>query len=264
MREPKWTRGAYASAPALDRVQNTGVIGASAYVECWSGTVDELCSVLEQLSRNPMGSEDEAALACVSWTDGTSSAANELDSLRELLAPERLAEVLAVRISVRTDSGTKATLVARQKLPGLVLRVEGNESAAVLGASELAFRRMMVGYVDRMGGLRALFWMLSGIAPMILVSWAVQQSDASVPARLGLLTVAILSGFSLFAFSGPRLQVNQALVLLVRVPDNRMQQWRVLAKSVYANKRTKAIAGVAGALILGVIGNKLSDLIPFP
>ncbi len=237
---------------------------ATAQVECWSGTVNELCSVVESLSDILAAIDDDGALASVSWVDGTNSRVSQLDELRGLLTPERFGDILAVRISARTHTAVKVTLVARPKIPGLVLEIEGPDPATVLGAAEIAFQRMMVGYIDRMGGLRGLVWMLFALAPTILVSWAVAESSTSNIVRAGLFLVAGLSGVSIFVLSGPRLLVSQSFALLESVPKNRVEKWRMVAKSLYARKQTKAALGVAGALLLGVIGNKLSDLIPFP
>lgn len=221
--------------------------------------MDELCSVVDSPGISPDG-----VSGSVAWTDGTSSRFGQLDELRTLLVPERFGDILAVRISAGMRDSIKLTLVARQKVPGLVLQVEGSEPAAVLGVGELAFQRMMVGYVDRLGGFRGLAWMLFGLGPMIVVSWAVSRSEISLHLRLGLLVLALLSGLSLFALSGQRFLVSRPLVFLKEIPGSHVERWKIAVKSTYANKRVKAVLGVVGALILGVIGNKLSELIPFP
>ncbi|MFG1606979.1 hypothetical protein [Actinoplanes sp. NPDC049265] len=263
MREPKWTRAAYAAAPAF-RKSKDGSSKVVATVDCWRGTVEELCSIVESLLSRPPKLRPDTVHARILWIDGTNSDLVGLKQVEELLKPQRLQDVLAIRFDSAMDDAGLVSLVARQRIPGLVLQVEGNDPAFALGAAELAFRRMMAGYVDRMGGLRALTWMLFGLTPMILVSWAVGRSDIGTTTRLLLFGVAVISGFSMFRFSGPRLLVGRPLVLLERIPDSRSQELKSHAVSLYSRTYVKVAAGVAGSLFLGVLGNKLADLIPFP
>jgi hypothetical protein len=263
VREPKWTRAAYASAPSLKPPAWAGESRASAHIECWSGTVDELNSVIEALGPRDCA-DDNLEEARISWSDGTQTVLSDFDSIRNALPPERFADVLAIRFVAKSASGVGATMVARRKIPGLELCVEGSDAASVLGTGEILFQRMMAGYVDRMGGFRPLVWMLLALAPMILVSWAVERNATSATGRLVLVAIAVLSGLSLFALSGPKLLVDKPLALLEFAPKSRFDRWKASALSAYRHRYAKATLAVLGALVVGIIGNKLSELIPFP
>lgn len=262
MREPKWLRAAYTLPPTLLRSDGSHLATATAAIECWRGSVEELASPIDVLLNS---GPDQASLECqITWADGSQEQAYALASLSQVLVSKDLEDALVVRAEVSSHrESMTSVLVARKKLPGLTLTVTGPDSAKVLGVAELAFHRMMIGYVDRMGGYRGLAWMLVALAPILLASLVVEEGP-NAPIRLGLLLLAAASGLATFHYSYPRLLVSEPLKLMDSTPLRRRERWKVAILAVYRHRYSRPVLGAFGALALGVIGNKLSDVIPFP
>jgi len=156
------------------------------------------------------------------------------------------------------------TFVARRIIPGVLIQVTGSDAAKTLGIAELAFQRMMIGYVDRMGGWRGLAWMSTAFSPVLLASLALSGTEAPTAVRLAVILAAALGAFASFHFSYPALLVSNPLDLIGTQPTRRVENWQARLLNIYRYKYTRPTLAALGALILGIIGNKLAALIPFP
>ena len=239
---------------------------ASAVIECWRGTVEELLDPVGALAQTVTGSRSTLTEALISWVDGSQSRATDNDALRALIASRPLEDVLAIRAEVRSEGEPRrrGVLVARKAIPGIHVSVEAHDGASALGAAEMVFQRMMIGYVDRMGGYRGLVWMLIALAPVFLTSLVFGNSQMNLTVKVLVLVVAIAGGFGAFAASYPALLVSVPLSLVAEMPPRFTERWWATVITLYRHRYTRSALATIAALTLGIIGNKIADLIPFP
>jgi hypothetical protein len=228
--------------------------------------VEELCNAAKVLVEAVTGDGSAPVRrASISWADGFLHSAQDVDGLRDALAKGSLDEVLAVRLEVESADGeVSAVLMAREKLPGVTVEVAGADSSRVLGTAELVFQQIMIGYVDRMGGLRAPAWMLLALAPLLLLGIGLAPGRANIAARLLLILIAAIGSAAAFVLSYPRLLISQPIELLTRLPDHRSQQVRKGVLVFFRHPYTRRGLAVLGALIIGAAGSKLAQFLPFP
>lgn len=266
VRQARWYRGAYSSAPWLDEDGANGETQVGAYVECWKGTAEELCSVARELAMRLLSPDllhRASERMTVSWADGTHDDVASFASAVSVLTARSFDEVLAVRFTV---SSVKATgvLVGRTKLPGLSLKLSGQDVGHLLGVAELVFRRMMIGYVDRMGGRRGIGWMLSSLAPLLLAVLAVSPGNADLWARLGVLLVALGGSLATFVLGYRVLLYSEPFLLVAHVQPRNIRQIRSLVRSWVGRPYVRPALGVLSAIVIGILSNKLADLLPWP
>jgi hypothetical protein len=201
----------------------------------------------------------------IGWADGLHQTLESEDDLAATLVDKSLDDVLSLRMQVRAGDDTMAgVLVARQKIPGVLVEVVGPDPARVLGATELIFQRLMIGYVDRMGGLRGLWWQLIALAPIFLVGLVLNESGLPRPLRLAMVITAAVGGFVAFYYSQTLLLFSVPFVLLTEPPVRFTRKWLVRLISIYRHRYTKPALAILGSLLLGIVGNKIADAIPFP
>jgi hypothetical protein len=129
---------------------------------------------------------------------------------------------------------------------------------------EFVFQRMMIGYVDRMGGWRGLAWMLTAFTPILLVSLALSPGEGHAAARILITLLAAIAAFSMFRLSYSALLVSTPLELLERLHEPRGRRPRVLLTSFYRHRHTRRVLGVVGLLLIGAAGSKLAEFLPIP
>lgn len=279
MREPKWSRGAYSVAPCLLDVGTEDTTDhpvptparasvrsvAYAAIESWAGTREELLSVVSTLANEGPPEDALRLTASLSGQDGRSSTAETLDELARLLVRAKSADMLVLRVDLLSPDKTYGALVvATPETPGLWIQVWGPEQSRSLGAAQLTFHRMMVGYVDRLGGWRGPAWMVSALAPLLLLVIGVSPGAANPWARAAVIVTALVSSVAVFLFMGSRLLVPGGFEILEQEPTNRASQ----LKRAFSGGRTRVwvrrLAPLAGSLVVGVIGSKIASLIPWP
>jgi len=214
VREPRWTRGAYSQPPHLVD-EGPGRTTAAASIESWRGTPEELLAVVRSLEGAAPGAQ--AIAASLTWSDGRSERATSLDDVTELVLGLRDDRAAILRVEVDGDGARGAVLVASRFEPGLAVEILDSDAGRALGNAELAFRRMMVGYVDRMGGVRGLAWMLAAIAPLMLVGIALAPGSASGWARALVLLLGVLSSVVSFVYFRGRILYPHALGVVAHV-----------------------------------------------
>lgn len=208
--------------------------------------------------------EPNAQLVLVSWSNGRQDAICGFSALRDALEERPLDDVLSIRLEASGDT-TSGVLVARKKIPGLMVQLEGGSESQILGAAELTFRRMMVGYVDRMGGWRSLAWMLTAFAPIVLASLAVSARDSNLLPRLAIMLPAGIGSLAAFSYSYKSILNGNPLMLYYELPERASFRGAInRGQSVINRPLVRPILGALGALTLGIIGNKIADLLPYP
>ena len=202
-------------------------VTASAAVESWCGTVDELCEPIRALIGSNVSPSEMSLMVGITWSDGSHQQESTLDHLKRALQARSLDDPLTIRIETQSGpGGVSGTLVARHRFPGVSIGVTGDDEAKVLGAAELAFQRLMIGYVDRMGSWRGLAWSLTALAPLLLVIISLAGREVPASIRLAILAIALSGSFASFKFSYPSLLVSAPMVLLDHVPDRQIERWK--------------------------------------
>ncbi len=176
------------------------------------------------------------------------------------MQPEQVL-VASVQAAVGNE---RAVLVARKHLPGLVLHIEDTDRERALGRTETVFRRMMIGYVDRMGGARGLAWMTSAIAPLLLIGIAVAPGDAPTTARAAVVAGALVAALAIFGASYDRLLVSTPFDLRRELPLPGKRRLGARVKRFTDSPWTLRCLRALGALLIGAAGSKLAEALPFP
>jgi hypothetical protein len=242
-------------------LQDGGVRG-TASVESWQGTVAELLNPIEEIQYD-LG--EALVTATVISFDGVFREFNSAAEVLSYCNDVGVDSILSIRVvCAALDGSIAATLVARPKVPGVILDVNGPGRSVVLGLTELAFQRMMIGYVDRLGAWRGAAWMATAIAPVLLISMTFSAAQAPWWVRLLVGMVAFGGSFLTLILTYSAFQFGRGFELVDKLPERRSVQLAVLLKRVKRNKRTRFILWVVGTLFLAVVGNKLSDLILWP
>lgn len=206
----------------------------------------------------------QSIAASLTWSDGRSERATSPDDVGELVLGLRDDRAAILRVEVDGDEKRRAVMVASRFEPGLSIEIMDSDVGRALGNAELAFRRMMVGYVDRMGGVRGLAWMLAAVAPLMLVGIALAPGSASGWARALVLLPGVLSSVVSFVYFHGRILYPHALVVVDHVPAGMHQKLGRILEWALHSRALRRVLGVMGALIVGALGSKLADYLPFP
>lgn len=261
IRVPKWTRAAYSNPPFVRKIDEFRFV-AEGSIECWRGTPHELLSVADILTAQRTVRTIQAS---ITWIDGTAFRAESVEEVREKLGSQNLNRVLAIRVEAKSSDDTVNTsLVARNKIPGVIVRVESTDESQALGAAELAFRKLMLGYVDRMGSFRAPTWMLTALTPMLVFSLLISGKIDNGTIRAAAAALVAATSIATFAATYRLLIFSKGFELVDQIPRSKMAGLLASIRNIYRSRWTKPILAGLMAIILGIIGNKLSDLIPFP
>lgn len=264
MREPKWTRGAYSLPPLLGQDEELRVPVATCNVECWKGTADELFAIAEALQR-AVGPLATLSATLTSSTGRSQHGETEPDVQRliEVLTSD---EALVLRVEAAGTDDRRGVLVARRTVPGVAAELCDTDSARALGNAELIYRKMMVGYVDRMGGSRGLLWVTSAFAPILLMSLAfAPTSSAPLWGRIVFAVTAVVASLGTFAFAQAPLTYSNPLVVLTELRNPRqVRHWANFVRQQFARPVVKRTLTVLGALAISAIGSRLARYLPFP
>ena len=151
-------------------------------------------------------------------------------------------------------------------MPGILVTAQGPSRIEVSGLATLLYRSVLPGYIDRYGN--PLRWLaavaitaLPGIATYALVvsrweAWPNALVLLIAAAGLAITVWTLGKGWEWTLYRTPLEFVPDE----VPPPANRVGQ----AKAVLARPWVARIVGVTGVLILGIVANKLSDLIHWP
>ncbi|WP_459804192.1 hypothetical protein [Herbidospora sp. RD11066] len=244
---------------------NQGSFLAAAGIECWKGTLDELMVAIRSLPQAIGVEQISIVRAWISWTSGQQEVISNIDSLNQRLEGATLEEIFSLRVEVASSpQGISGLVVARQRIPGLLVNVNGNDQAKVLGVTQLVFQEMMIGYVDRMGGWRAPIWILLSLAPMMLVSFFIQENAENNVSRSFLVIASAASAIMILGLGYRMLQHSIAFTLVQVLPRKRGSALLEWAIKKYRIPAIKWLAGLVGVILVGIATNKIADWIPWP
>lgn len=263
-REPKWTSGAYSRSPVFE--PGTGIEAqAFANIECWRGNVDELVDPVATLVRAVAGNSNAQIKATITWGDSTQDRVADVAALRERLNTYESPVVLGIRVDTSSpDARLVGQIIIGAVIPGVRVKVQGLDRTEVLAVTEMVYRRMMIGYVDRLGGWRVSVWMAWSLAPILLVSIAISPGEASPVARAVVAVVALGSAFTAGLMSYSRLLIAVPLVLLPLEGTARATRASARLAQWWHNRWIRIGFVTAWTLAVGVMGNKIAGLLPWP
>lgn len=260
-RRPKWTRAVHTQPPILCTTDDGQLVVGSANIQCWRGTVNELHIATAELVQSISSTHTNQNVE-ITWADGSQQVGPNDDWLCKELKARPASDLLSARLSVNSeDEKTKGNLVIRAKIPALEVEVTGSDRAKILGATEMAFQQMMIGYVDRIGGWRLPAWMLTALMPTIIVI-AIAGHISSMLVKIPLFALILIASIVTMGLSYEALLVRRPLKIESKPIPLRGQTTLNGVKAIYRHPITHRIAAIIGALIIGIAGSKLANLIP--
>jgi hypothetical protein len=257
VRIARWPAGAYSLQPRVTRVDDT--YRGKANIECWLGTPDELLSVLE--AAGPEDSGPEQVEAAVTWLDGTRSRFRGTAAARAGLTEVEAAEAASIELEVTREDTLLSLHATVGSVPGLSVEVVGSDQHAVGNVCGEAYRRMMIGYVDRLRGWRSLALMLVAIGPIAFLG-LVSPSPASVLSSLLVFVCAAIWVALSFLLIGPKLLAAKPFKLVAKVDRTAaLRRAKDSAQSARSSVRAWLVGTIAGIVTLSVLANLLTDAV---
>jgi hypothetical protein len=255
--------GAYSTPP---RVQpDKGEFSANGSIECWRGSPQDLQRVVS-LAADVLACDDLAPTVRLITTDW-SGVSKEYGSVEDWVSSEGDAfeELGTLRIEISAEGLTTAVVV-RQKIPGITTTVQGASQLRVDGFARALHKALMGGYVDRYGGWwRPTAALAVTLIPAGLFYGGILATAGEVPA--GVTALASVAALVACFF----ILINSWQWTLVRTPVEFVPDDADAKKSVAArfkdwrrHPRIASVLALAGVVLISILANKLSDLIPWP
>jgi hypothetical protein len=257
--------GAYSSTPGVQR-DASGKYTAEGTIESWRGSAEDICRCARKAA--DALSDDHASVAVRGTVTDWAGANRTYASLAELesgFVGLDGDEINAVRVEFLSPD-LQAAIVARHRIPGIGVTVQGERELQVDASVRMLFRCLMRGYVDRWGGV----WRPTAAIAMTMVLGALTvavASDRSGAWPTWLLVVEVVVGLTLTLV----VMVNSWQWTLVRtavefVPDGSTAEepWTARVKRLRRERWVASLVGLAGVIAVGIFTNKLSDLIHWP
>jgi hypothetical protein len=107
MREPRWNRAAYTQSPTV-RAATGSAVAATAAVECWRGTVDELFSPVTELLQAAGSSPTQHAF--ITLSNGVQIRRRSAAALAAALRKASPEDLLSIRFEVSNEENFPACL----------------------------------------------------------------------------------------------------------------------------------------------------------
>lgn len=255
--------GAYSTSPHVQA--DGGVFSAKGSIDCWRGSPQDLQRAVSQavdaLARD--GLRPVARLVATDWAGVN----EEYGSVDDWISSEgdSLDDLGTLRIEIIAEDLT-AAIVIRRKLPGITTEVRGGSQLRVDGFARVLHGALMRGYVDRYGGWwRPMAAMAVTLIPAGLLYGGIVATADKVSAVVTALAsvVAVVVGFLIM--------VNSWQWTLIRTPIEFVPDDAGAKPSVFArvkdwrrHPRIAKVLALAGVVLISILANKLSDLIPWP
>lgn len=255
--------GAYSTIPRVQAVEDG--FSASGSIECWRGSREDLERVVT-LAADALARDDLIPSIRMIATDWT-GVSQEYGSVEDWSANacDALEELGTLRIEMRAESLT-AAVVVRRKIPGITVTVHGPSTLRVDSLARLLHGALMRGYVDRYAGWwRPAAAMVLTLVPAGLFFGGISATAGEIPA--GVTALASVAALVVCFF----IMINSWQWTLIRTPIEfvhdeaptetplpaRVSAWR-------RHPRVLQVLTLAGVVLVSIVANKLSDLIPWP
>lgn len=257
VRKAKWSAGAYSSQPQVERVDHT--YRGTASIECWLGTPDELLGVLEAADLFDVGTTSVDLAATVTWLVGTRSRFRNASDVHLGLTQEPSTKARTIELRGNRGSIEFVLHARRNQIPGLSFEITGADQTVVADVCKDAYQRMMIGYVDRLGGWRSIAFMLLAVAPIPVFG---QLSTGSAWSSILALICSVVWVALFLVAIGPRLFAATPCTLVAEVDRSAAVRQAIgSALSVRVSVRTWLVGTVAGIVTLSVLANLLTDAV---
>jgi hypothetical protein len=240
-------------------------------VESWRGSIEDLHRVVgaavEALAEILPGKPLTLKLLCTK-TDGTQVSYASLSDFLSHAGGPPFESVSAVRMELDfPQNDLEASVVARRTIPGVVVSVTGANRIEVDGLAQLLFEEAMHGYVDRYPVARWLMALVLSASPVLIAIAIVNSTKDALPLIAEILITAtgvagtlasLVPGYRLSLTSTGVEFVPDLVITMVRRP------LKERLRAFFARRRVRAVLGSVTLIALGIVTNKLSDLIPWP
>jgi len=124
----------------------------------------------------------------------------------------------------------------------------------------------MIGYVDRIDGWRIFAWLLAGISPVVVTLAIINGLHVSsslivtIPILLGALVATVVT----WTLSYEALAVKRPISIQLQPIENRSERTVTKVRAIYRHPRTRTVLSIVGALLVGIVGSELANVIPWP
>lgn len=270
---------AYSREPRTKRSDKWGFVSKS-NIETWRGNPRDIGQVCADALEDLKELRDSSQLAFDLTTGGrgflfealitsTTGKQRKCSSPREfdsVISQSDWEKINTIRVEVGgATKKVKLSVIARRRIPGVVIVSHGSSELLVQGIAEFIHGRLMEGYVDRLESWRGI---AAFSMPLILIPLAVVFSDiaAGLAKYLQIVFLLFIVGATI-----PLIAVG-IRVFQVKVPVEFSDAKKLSmtggliggVKRFLQDKWVLRVLYLAGAILIGVVSSKLSELIPFP
>lgn len=261
------TAGAYSTSPRLLR-EADGAFTSAGSIEAWRGSVEDLLRVAEagRTALAERTSDRVTVTTVVTLWSGRTLHASSLDAFLAAAKTVDEADISALRIEARTAM-TTAVVVARRTIPGVVVSVSGPDRFEVDGLVRLMFAEAMRGYVDRYGGIwrPTASFATAAVPGAFMFALVVRLAEVWPDWATVLVALAALAvGFLILINSWQWTLLRTPLVLVADLDARPGTEVRMRFRAFFERRLVARICALAGVVLLSIVANKLSDLIPWP
>lgn len=269
----RYGSGAYGQRRSL-RKAGGGGFSTQADIRAWRGSIQDVARTAEEAAgaiEESSGTAPHQRVA-LTFSDGTQqhyASLSDFESAALEAPPHRLT---AVRIGPADEAPAgdeppiTATVVLRKEFPAVLMSVTGRDRIRVEGLGSLTFQSLMRGYVDDLPTFwRPIVAFSSPLVPFLLVSQTLGDEIEGLSVGLRALVLIPVGVFSIWLLVKSLGWVSWKIPLEF-VPDSAISSPSLTerARDLRANRWVVRGVTLAGVVTIGVITNKLSDLVPWP
>jgi hypothetical protein len=262
----QYDRGAYSTTPTTQEGPD-GTYVAEGSIQSWRGSVQDLVRAAEDGVDALREDSEERPSVRASLTDwhGEHRPYETLEAFERDAAQMPDDQINVMRIDIGDQDGTTVAIVARRTIPGIKVSARGTRRVRVDGVVRLVFSQLMRGYIDRGGGIRPILWLAVATVPMALTFGIASERDDNWSdwVQVPFVIVGIAITFAGLAWAIGWIAVKTPLEF---VPDDApsREDVHVRVLGLFRFPWVTRILALLGVVAIGVITNKISDVIPWP
>lgn len=252
------TAGAYSTRPQL-RQSGEGRWTARGQIEQWKASLGDVYGAA-QLALD--GREPALVTVAVARTSGSVDGFGSLGEFRTALEQIQPETVFTVRVDANLGAVGNAVILVRRQIPAVLVEVAGPDRAIVLGLAQLVHARLMVGYVDPLGGARGFLSLVVAMLPVVVVLALLDDDLTGWPIWLRIVSGVVLVAASLGALAwGSELARKKSPLELTTGPISSRSRAHLVARigALYQRRWVNRIVSLVGLLALGVSGSKIAE-----
>lgn len=270
---------AYSREPRTKEDKKWGFVARS-NIQVWKGSPKEIgramgeaLANLEEMRKDnqltldfPDSGSERSFIAYITSDFGKQTKCTSVHKFNHIISQMNWESIDKIRIEIRySTKKADLSIVARRQIPSIVLESRGSNEVLVQGLAEVVHRRMMEGYVDRLGfwrGIAAFATPLTLIPVIVLFNRILE--NLTLYLQLTGLIILISLAFPLFVL-GIRFFEVKIPVEFVDVREHSREDNLIYGlKRFLENRWIRRVLYITGAILIGVASSKISDAIPFP